>query len=155
MARQRERASRENFAGDIDGGDADHGADAACQLLDDLAVTDIDRGPDPVFARFRTGLEGCQLEPGNARLIEQTAERRMDVAGEKLQMKHSPAFPLSQGFLLRFSRYVVLFVWMYRHIVVGLFSECRPFREWNSHYESCPARRPASTDSPKGRAAAG
>ena len=68
------------FAPHLDRSDTDDRADAPRQPVDDFAVADIDRSLDPVFARFRPGVDGHQPEAGDPRLVEKATKGGVYVA---------------------------------------------------------------------------
>lgn len=75
-------------ASHLDRGNADDRADATGEPVDGLAVTDVDRSLDLVFARFFAGIDGRQPKIRDAHLVEQAAERGMQIACVKLQNEH-------------------------------------------------------------------
>ena len=75
-------------ASHLDRGNADDGAAAAGEPVDGLAVTDVDGSLDLVFARFFAGVDGHQPKIRDAHLVEQAAERGMQIACVKLQSEH-------------------------------------------------------------------
>ncbi|MGY3446344.1 MULTISPECIES: hypothetical protein [unclassified Bradyrhizobium] len=68
--------------------DAKQRADAAGEPLDDVAVLDVYGSRDAAFVRFRSGADGREPKPRNARLVEQAAERSVNVAGLEFEKKH-------------------------------------------------------------------
>src|SRR6185437_9092176 len=85
-SRARSRASA--IASHFDRADADHRGDAASQLVNDVAVIDVDRSGYRVIIRLRLGANSRQSKAGDARLIEQAAKRGMYIAGVELDKKH-------------------------------------------------------------------
>jgi hypothetical protein len=105
-ARHRKFAS----ASHLDRADTDHGADAASEPVDRIAVTDVDGSRYQVFVRIRPGADGSEPKARNARLVEQATERGMHIAGVELQKKHRSSLSLLvylywrfHGLLFRFS----------------------------------------------------
>jgi hypothetical protein len=74
--------------------DAEHCADAAGQPIDGVTVINVDGRRNSVLVRLRSGADGREAKPGDARLIEKPAKGGMHVAGVELQKKHGPKLSL-------------------------------------------------------------
>jgi hypothetical protein len=91
----------------LDRSDTDHDANAPCQSVDGLAVADIDRSLDPAFVSVDLGVDGCQSQAGDPRLVEKTAQGVVYVACVQLQNEHGAPLTL-EVILPLFSKKIVL-----------------------------------------------